>query len=98
MELIEEKGAYHVMRNTSKLTTKEFSESKVIADTTEEAERMIIEEHLGQSTALCLPKEKEKELVTRLMITLDAAKQEGEKQSDYESRLTEEMTRIIEDL
>ncbi|MBW2997542.1 DNA repair exonuclease, partial [Candidatus Woesearchaeota archaeon] len=90
VELMHEKGAYFVMKNTSKLTSKEFEEIKVNADTTEEAEELVIKEHIGQVKSLGLPEKDEKALVQNMMTLLDKEKHEGEKQSDYESRVIAE--------
>jgi DNA repair exonuclease SbcCD nuclease subunit len=95
IELAQERGAYFVMKNTSKLATREFDEIKVKADTTEEVERLVMEEHVGQIKSLKLNPEQEKELVTRLMLALDIEKEEGEKQADYEARVNAEMSKII---
>jgi len=96
VELMEERGAYVVLKNTSKLTTKEFSEVKVKADTTEEAEALVLQEHLGQVKSIDLDASAEKELVEKLMVLLDVEKEEGEKQSDYESRVVGEAKKVFE--
>jgi DNA repair exonuclease SbcCD nuclease subunit len=98
IELMQEKGAYFVMKNTSKLTSKEFEEIKVKADTTEEAEKLVVDEHVGQVKSLGLSEQDEKELVHRLMTLLDIEKDEGEKQSDYEKRVTAEAGKLLENV
>lgn len=95
IEMMEERGAHLVLKNTSKLVSKEFEEIKVKADTTEEAERMVIEEHLGQVKSLGLDNESEKDLVVSLMNVLDKDRDEGEKHSDYESRVITEMSKMF---
>lgn len=95
IEIMEERGAYSVMKNTSKLMSREFDEIKVKADTTEEAERLVIDEHVGQVKALELDAGTEKELVVKLMTMLDKEKGEGEKQSDYEARVIAEMSNMF---
>ncbi len=96
VELMEEKGTYFVMRNTSKLKTKEFSEVKIKADSTEEAEKLVVEEHVGQVKSMDLSAAEEKELVEKIMVLLDVEKEEGEKQADYESRVVTEMEKVFE--
>lgn len=96
IEVLEEKGAYAVLRNTSKLKTKEFSEVKIKADTTEEAEKLVVEENIGQVKSMELDSASEKELVERLMVVLDVEKDEGEKQADYEARVVAEMEKVFE--
>ena len=96
IDALQEKGAHLVLRNTSKLSSKEFEEIKVTADTTEEAEELVIKEHLGQVKALELGEKEEKELVHNLMHFLNEEKHEGEKQSDYESRIIAEAEKIFE--
>jgi DNA repair exonuclease SbcCD nuclease subunit len=95
--IAQEKGAYFLMRNTNKLSSKGFDEVKVNADSTEQAESLVIQEHIGQINTLGITPEQEKRLVTALMAALDVEKQEGEKQSDYESRAISEADRIFED-
>jgi DNA repair exonuclease SbcCD nuclease subunit len=96
MEIMHEKGAYFVMKNTSKLGSKEFEEIKVKADTTEEAEKLVLNEHIGQVKSLGLTEQAEKALVQRLMAVLDIEKEEGEKQSDYEARIVAEAGKVFE--
>jgi hypothetical protein len=95
-DLLQERGAYFVMKNTSKLASKDFQEIKVQAVTAEEAERLVIDEHAGQVKTLKLSAELERDLVRSLMTLLDAEKEEGEKQSDYEARIVREMNKVFE--
>jgi DNA repair exonuclease SbcCD nuclease subunit len=96
MDILREKGAYFVMKNTSKLSSKEFQEIKIKADTTEEAEKLVIDEHVGQVKTLDLSVAGEKELVEKLILALDMEKEEGEKQSDYEARVVAETSKVFE--
>ncbi|MBW2971800.1 metallophosphoesterase [Candidatus Woesearchaeota archaeon] len=96
IEMLQEKGAYFVMKNTGKLATKEFEEVKIKADTAEEAEALVVQEHVGQVKSLQLTPEEEKELVHNLMLLLDKAKEEGEKQSDYDSRIISEAEKAFQ--
>ncbi|MFH1668872.1 MAG: exonuclease SbcCD subunit D [Candidatus Woesearchaeota archaeon] len=96
IERIHEKGAYSVMKNTSKLSSNEFEEIKVSADSAEEAERSVIEEHVGQIRSLELDAQEEKALVETLMTLLDTEKDEGEKVSDYERRVLVDIQNVFE--
>jgi DNA repair exonuclease SbcCD nuclease subunit len=95
MEVAHERGAYVVLKNTSKLKSKEFEEVKVGAGATGAAEEAVIDEHLGQIKSLGLDMASEKELVRKLMSVLDMEKQEGEKQADYESRIISDTEKVI---
>jgi DNA repair exonuclease SbcCD nuclease subunit len=90
------RGAYFVMKNANKLSSKGFDEVRVIADTTEEAEKMVIAEHVGQVKSMDITADDEKLLVVKLMNLLDVEKEEGEKQADYESRVAAEADKIFE--
>ncbi len=95
-ESVQERGAYLFMKNTNKLSSQGFNEVKIVADTAEEAEQMVIAEYIGQVKSLNLLPEAEKELVIKLMTALDTEKDEGENQSDYELRVTSSTDRIFE--
>lgn len=97
-ELAQEKGAYLFMKNSVQLSSKGFEEVTVAAETTEDAETLIISEHLGQVKALSLLDEAERTLVISLMNSLDSEKDEGEKQADYESRIITEADKIFENV
>ncbi len=95
-ELLDEKGALIFLKNTNKLSSKEFSQVKVKADTAEETEKLVMQENLGQIKSLKLDEEGEKKLIETLMSSLDIEKEEGEKQSDYETRVITEFEKIFE--
>jgi len=89
-----EQGAYFIMKNTTKVTTKEYEEIKISQKTTQEIEENLISEHAGQLKIF--EKEKEKQLTKDLLNTLSAEKQEGEKNTDFEKRLQTEIDTIME--
>ncbi|MFC1741442.1 DNA repair exonuclease [Nanoarchaeota archaeon] len=95
-DVLVEKGAYLFMKNTSRLTSRGFDEVKVRADSTDEAEKIVIDEHLGQVKSLGLSAEAEKELIQKLMSVLDVEKEEGEKQADYDARMVGELVKVFE--
>ena len=87
-----EQGTYYVMKNTSKITSKEFQEIKTTAGNNEEIEQKIIKEHLDQTPHNF---KDEEQIIKELMKTLAEEKHEGEKQSDYEERIQKETDEII---
>ncbi len=84
-----EKSAFFVMKNTSGLLTKDFEEIKISQHSVEEIEDNLIQEHIAQSK-LDIDKAEQLELVKNLLKTLNAEKQEGERNIDFESRLKQE--------
>lgn len=89
------KSAYFVMKNTNQLTAKEFEEIKIDAKSAEDAEEAIIKEHLGQIRIKDLDLGKEEALIKQIMQTLATEKQEGETNPDFEKRIKDEMSRIL---
>ena len=86
-----QKGTSFVMRNTSKLSSKEFEEIKINTKETslEETEEKIIKEHLQQINLF--DKNKELQLVKELIQTLNTKKQEGEKNYDFDEKICKEI-------
>jgi len=91
-----DKSAYFIMKNTNALTTKEFEEIKVEAKSVEETENSIIKEHLGQIKIKNMDTKKEESLVKELMKTLSIEKQEGETNADFERRLKEDVSKVLD--
>lgn len=91
---IYDKGAYFIMKNISKLRSKEFEEIKTDRSSIEEIEESVISEHLGQ-ISIGRPPEEERQLTQRMMSVLMSEKQEGETTSDFESRLSEDVDSIL---
>ena len=90
-----ENGAYHVMKNTTALTSQEFEEIKKSFNV-ESAEEEVIKEHLGQIKIEGLSQEAEKELITDLIALLAKEKQEGETNPVYEERINSEVKKLLE--
>ena len=84
------------MKNTAALTTKEFEEIKIDAKSVEEAENSIIKEHLGQIKLKDFDNEKEELLIKSLMEALSTEKQEGETNADFERRIKEGASKILD--
>jgi len=91
-----DKSAYFVMKNTNALTTKEFEEIKIDTKSTEDAEAAIIKEHLGQIKLKDLDANKEEALIKDLMQTLGTEKQEGETNPDFEKRVKDEVSKVLD--
>jgi len=94
-EKLYNKSAYFVMKNISKLKTKEFEEIKVEKGSVEEVESKLIKEHLGQINVDGFDPKKEEKLVKDLMSALSTEKQDGETVSTFESRLKSEVNDIL---
>lgn len=88
-----DKGAYFVMKNTNKLTSKEFEEVKVETGSVDEIEERLIHENTGQ-TNLFKPDE-ERKMIKDLMDSLSSEKDEGETNANFERRIKEEINKII---
>ena len=91
-----DKSAYFVMKNTNQLTTKEFEEIKIDTKSAEEAEAAIIKEHLGQIKLKGMNLEKEEALIKQLIQTLSTEKQEGETNPDFERRIKDEVSKVLD--
>ncbi len=82
-----ERGAHFVMRNTAKLESPEFEETKMKHSSVEELERQAIAEHTGQIPIKGWEQEKQRHVTSRLIDTLAQDQLEGERKQDYERRL-----------
>jgi len=94
--ILNQKGNYYVMRNTTKLKSKEFEEIKTETGTTEEIEEKIIKEHLGQIKVDNVDNKKEQELTKKLMEVFSLEKHEGEKVYEFEERLKKEVSKVLD--
>lgn len=82
--ILDFKDAYIVLKNTSKLETKDEEEIEIKQGSIEEIENSIIKD-------LKL----DHELVTKLMHFLDVEKEEGEKSFDFEDRIIKNIKEVI---
>lgn len=89
------KGAYFCMKLTSKLTAKGYEEVKVSHESIDELENRIIEENAGKDKTLGLSAEEESKLIRSLLEGLSLSREEGEKVSDFESRLREDILTLL---
>jgi len=94
-DILYEKSAFFVMKNTNKLTTSEFEEIKTTAHSIEDVESSIIREHLQQIKVSDLTSDKEKTLIKDLMQQLSTEKQEGETIATFENRIKGELKNIL---
>ncbi len=91
-----EKSAYFVMKNTNKLTTKEFEEIKIEKESVEDIEESLIKEHLDQIKVKDLDTSTEEKLTKELMRILNQERKEGELVVDFDKRINEEVEKISE--
>ena len=90
------KGAYCVLRNTSRLKSRTFEEFEVESGhDVEEVEAKIIETHAEQAPPGAVDKEAEIRLTQALMQALDKEKQEGEKTVDFEARILQDAWKAL---
>ena len=88
------KGAKHILKNTTKLQSKEFSEIKVSSMDPDNIEELTISQHIGQLSTF--EKEHEHHLIQTLITSLNTTKMEGEKIADFEKRIADEINTTIE--
>lgn len=94
-ETLYDKSAYFVMRNVSKLKSKEFEEIKVDVKSVDDIESSIINEHIGQIKVDKLDAEEEIRLTKQLINLLGQEREEMTK-IDFENKVKEEVNRILE--
>lgn len=95
-EFIYSKSAYFVMKSSHAVSSKEFEEIRTDARNIEDIESFLVREHLGQIKLENLTLEKEEQLIRNLMKILSAEKQEGETVPDFERRVKEELSGVLE--
>lgn len=86
------KGAYFVMKNTSKLLTQEFSEVQEDRATPDDIEDKIITAHLNQIANSFYD---EKSVTKHLIKIFSEEKHEAEKNADYEQRIKKDADEIL---
>ncbi len=94
-KLLQEKGAYFVMKNIAGLRTSSFEEIRIQADSTEAIEQKLIKEHCGQFVNTALDKEAQQQLTDMLLTFLNTEKQEGERVVDFEERIRKEAENVL---
>ena len=91
-QVLKDKGAFCILRNTAALTSKEFAEIKVDLRHVQDIEDSLIREHLREER---VNGQEARKLAVSLMSVLDAQRMEGERVADFEARLTEEIKKVI---
>ena len=87
-------GAYFVMKNTNALSMKELDSVKIDSASTEDIEHSLIKEHINK---IDMPLEtEEQKVVTDLMNVMGMEKDEGEKNADFEKRLKEDVSKLLD--
>jgi len=81
----QKRGALVVRRNTNALSSLEYEEVKVSADSIEQLEEKLITENMGKSKM-----KGERGLISAMMKALDVEKMEGETTATFEARLLSE--------
>lgn len=92
-DLLKEKGAYTILKNSSALTSKEFEEVKIEVSNTDELETNLIKEQISQED---LEGTDTIDLTKKLINLLDSSKHEGERVFDFEKRIKEEIDNLIQ--
>ena len=93
--LLKSQGAYHVLRNTMKLTSAEFEEIKREIDSIEEIERELIQEHSGQIGLPGTDKKEEMHITEQILHMLNTTRQEGEKVASFDEKIKKEMDALL---
>ncbi len=88
------KGAFFVMKNTNKLTSREFEEVKVETGSVDEIEERLIKENTGKSGIF--DAEKEQKIIQNLMHAFAEEKLEGETSTDFEKRVKQAVSSIFD--
>ncbi len=89
------RGAYFVMKSTTRLITEDFEEVKIETNNPEDIEGTLIDEHVGQISVKGMDVNMEKELIKNLISSLSSEKLEGERVVDYEDRLKKNISELI---
>jgi len=89
------KGAYCVLKNTFKLSSKEFEELEIKGGTTENIEESIVKEHSGSVSLTGLTRDEEERLTFDLINVLNTEKKDGEKVVDFEKRVIQDIVKTL---
>src|SRR3989344_4289805 len=88
--------AYFVLKNTSKLQSKQGKEITMKLGTVEEIEEEILKEHVSEIQIKDIEKEKEEHFTQLLMQLLNKEKEDGEKVQDFEKRIISEGLKVLD--
>ena len=96
IDLLYERGAFFVMKNTYNLKSPDFEGVKVVVSNTEDVENKIIDENV--KGVFGLNKDETKEFVKQLMGLLSKEQVDGETKRTFELRLNSEFDTLLEKL
>ncbi|HLC56160.1 MAG TPA: DNA repair exonuclease [Candidatus Nanoarchaeia archaeon] len=82
--------AYIVLKNTSKLTTKDYEELKIEGGDIEDIENKVIKENLGKIKII-----NEEVIIHNVLNSLNIEKGEGERNSDFEERIVNNFVKVF---
>jgi DNA repair protein SbcD/Mre11 len=88
-------SAYTLLKNTNKLTTKEYEEIKVETGSLAEVESKIINSSLGSLNLENLSKDDEESIINDLIKTLSIEKDEAEKTAEFELRVMSNAIKVL---
>jgi len=97
--MLYERGAHFVMKNTAKLVAEGVDDLGTIGmalQQPEQIEEAVITEYLGQ-LKLGLSRDEEKEFTQSILGVLATEKSEGEMNTTFETRVKEEMERVLQE-
>lgn len=92
---LETKGAISILRNTSKLSSKEFKAVKVAQGSVDEVENMIIKENSDQINVEDWDQQTQQQKIVELMQILSQQRADGERVVDFEKRITKQAMQIL---
>jgi exonuclease SbcD len=90
------KGALFVLKNTSKLASRDFEKIEVHKNSVEEIENTLIGKHAGEIHVGGWDKDAQQDIIRELMMLLDREPKEGEKKTDFEERIRTDTAKLIE--
>jgi hypothetical protein len=93
VRIIEQRGAYIVLRNTSKLTSPEFTALQLRIEEPQHIEESLLQDHADQ---LKLPATDGVQLTRELLKLLSREQHEGEKVYEYQERITKEALELLD--
>lgn len=94
-ELLEHRGSWCVLKNTSLLKSKEFSAITVKGENTHDIEEKVLAEHIGQFSSSLFSADEQRQLTTGLLHLLNTEKLEGERVVDFENRVRKDVQEVI---
>jgi DNA repair exonuclease SbcCD nuclease subunit len=93
-QLLYDKGAYFIMKNITKLTSKEFISVITEFKDNKNIEETIINENLGNLYEPLFVG-KEKSIILQLLLSLSTEKLDGERSADFDERIKKDMFNIL---